>query len=74
MKITFNPRVLDRIKYENQIKNDSELAKELNVERSTIARWRNKEGSPNFAALAQMALRYKIPFAEMAVEENTQAA
>lgn len=61
----FDPRVLDKIAYKRGIRNDTRLAQYLGVSRSTIARWRNGEGTPNYGTIAQMFLRDGIKFEEM---------
>lgn len=50
----FNPRALDRIQYEHQVRSDRALAKLLGVNASTLHRWRQGDGSPSFAAVVRM--------------------
>lgn len=70
----FNPRSLDRIKYEQGIRTDTELAAQLGVNRSTVSRWREGGGSPTFAAVSQMVLRFGIPYADLTIQSEEAAA
>lgn len=63
----FNPRVLDRIRYEQDLKNDKELAEHLGVSRTSIHRWRSGAGTPSFEVLSRIVLKDGIPYEAMAI-------
>lgn len=65
MNTMFNPRVLDKIAYQQGIRTDTKLAEHLGVNRATINRWRRGTGNPSYAVLCQMVLRDGITFEEM---------
>ena len=65
MQTRLNPRALDRIRYEQQIRSDSELATELGVSRATIKRWRDGDSSPSLEQIALMVIRFGIPFEDL---------
>lgn len=74
MDKTFNPRVLDKIAYQNGIRSDTKLARHLGVNRSTLARWRSGESTPNYGTLSLMVLRDGITIEEMHSESQVLAA
>lgn len=65
MQTRFNPRTLDRIRYEQEIRSDTELATTLGVSRATIQRWRNGGSSPSLGQIALMVIRFGIPFEDL---------
>ena len=70
MKTRLNPRALDRIRYEQAIRSDSELATELGVSRTTIKRWRDGESVPAMTQMAMMVMQFGIPFADLAIVDE----
>lgn len=73
MQTRLNPRALDRIRYEQEIRSDTELAKSLNVSRGTVRRWRDGESSPSMEQLALMVIRFGIPFEDLIVVDHEAA-
>lgn len=71
MALRINPRVLDRIRYEQEIRSDTALAEQLGIDRSTLARWRNGDSSPEFKHIALIVTKYNIPFEDMLRDEDT---
>lgn len=65
MQTRFNPRALDRVRYEQEIRSDTELATTLGVSRATIKRWRNGDSSPSLEQIALMVIRFSIPFEDL---------
>lgn len=65
MKTQFNPRALDRIRYEQEIRSDTELAATLGVSRATIKRWRDGGSSPSLEQVALVVIRFGIPFEDL---------
>lgn len=65
MQTRLNPRALDRIRYEQAIRSDSELAATLGVSRTTINRWRNGDSTPSLEQIALMVIRFGIPFEDL---------
>lgn len=75
MKTQFNPRALDRIRYEQEIRSDTELAATLGVSRTTIKRWRDGGSSPSLEQVALIVIRFGIPFEDLIlVEQDTKLA
>ena len=70
MQTRLNPRALDRIRYEQQIRSDSELATELGVSRATIKRWRDGDSSPSLEQIALMVIRFGIPFEDLILADQ----
>lgn len=67
-KPTFNPRVLDRIKYESGLHTWESLAAELGVSYSRLKNWRDGKSAPSFAETVAIAWRHKIPLEAMVRE------
>lgn len=65
MQTRLNPRALDRVRYEQEIRSDTELATTLGVSRATIKRWRNGDSSPSLEQIALMVIRFSIPFEDL---------
>lgn len=65
MQTRLNPRALDRIRYEQEIRSDTELATTLGVSRATIKRWRDGGSSPSMEQIALMVIRFGIPFEDL---------
>ena len=65
MQTRLNPRALDRIRFEQEIRSDTELAATLGVSRATIKRWRDGDSSPPLEQIALMVIRFGIPFADL---------
>ena len=65
MQTRLNPRALDRIRYEQEIRSDTELATTLGVSRATIKRWRDGGSSPSMEQIALMVIRFGIPFKDL---------
>lgn len=74
MNTEFNPSVLDKIRYEQGIRSDTALADALDVDRSTVTRWRNGESIPSFTTLSRMVWEYGISFKEMTQRPEVAAA
>lgn len=53
-KPRFNPRVLDRIKFNNMIRTEKALAQLIGVNVSTMSRWRNGDSGPGWEATAKI--------------------
>lgn len=70
MTTQFNPRALDRIRYEREIRSDTELAATLGVSRTTIQRWRNGYSSPSLEQIALMVFRFDIPFEDLTLVDQ----
>lgn len=65
MQTRLNPRALDRIRFEQEIRSDTELATTLGVSRATIKRWRDGGSSPSMDQIALMVIRFGIPFEDL---------
>ncbi|MBF0808836.1 hypothetical protein E4U03_09510 [Rothia nasimurium] len=64
----FNPRVLDRIKYEAGIHKWNDLAILLGVSYTKLKNWREGKSTPSFAETILMSYRFRIPIQDMTVE------
>lgn len=75
MQTRFNTRALDRIRYEQEIRSDTDLATTLGVSRATIQRWRNGYSSPSLEQVTLMVVRFGIPFEDLIlVDQDTKLA
>ena len=70
MQTRLNPRALDRIRFEQEIRSDTELATTLGVSRATIKRWRDGGSSPSMDQLAVMVMRFGIDFPDLIVVDQ----
>lgn len=70
MQTRMNSRVLDRIRYEQEIRSDTELATVLGVSRATVKRWRDGDSSPSMEQIALMVIRFGIPFEDLILVDN----
>lgn len=73
MQTRMNPRALDRIRYEQEIRSDTELATVLGVSRATVKRWRDGDSSPSMEQIALMVIRFGIPFEDLILVDNEAA-
>lgn len=73
MQTRMNPRALDRIRYEQEIRSDTELATVLGVSRATVKRWRDGDSSPSMEQIALMVIRFGIPFKDLILVDNEAA-
>ena len=73
MQTRMNSRVLDRIRYEQEIRSDTELATVLGVSRATVKRWRDGDSSPSMEQIALMVIRFGIPFEDLILVDNEAA-
>ncbi|MFW0183810.1 hypothetical protein ACN082_09970 [Rothia sp. CCM 9417] len=64
----FNPRVLDRIKYEQGVHTWSDLAILLGTSYTKLKNWRDGVSAPNFSETVMIAYRFNIPLQDMTVE------
>lgn len=74
MQTRLNSRALDRIRYEQEIRSDTDLATTLGVSRTTIQRWRNGYSSPSLEQVALMVIRFGIPFEDLVLVGRETAA
>ena len=65
MQTRLNPRALDRIRFEQEIRSDTELATVLGVSRTTVKRWRDGDSAPSMEQIALMVIRFGIPFEDL---------
>lgn len=73
MQTRMNPRALDRVRYEQEIRSDTELATVLGVSRATVKRWRDGDSSPSMEQIALMVIRFGIPFEDLILVDNEAA-
>ena len=74
MQTRLNPRALDRIRYEQEIRSDTELASTLGVSRTTIKRWRDGGSSPSLEQVALMVILFGIPFEDLVLVDYEATA
>ncbi|NDO78231.1 helix-turn-helix domain-containing protein [Kocuria indica] len=70
MQTRLNPRALDRIRYEQEIRSDTELATVLGMSRATVKRWRDGDSSPSMEQIALMVIRFGIPFEDLILVDH----
>lgn len=70
MQTQFNPRALDRIRFEQEIRSDTELATVLGVSRATVKRWRDGDSAPSMDQLAMMVMGFGIPFEHLILTDQ----
>lgn len=76
-KPTFNPRVLDTIKWKRGLHTWDSLAAELGISLSRLKNWRDGKSAPSFAETVSISWRYRIPLEDMvreSYEEITASA
>lgn len=73
MQTRLNPRALDRIRFEQEIRSDTELATVLGVSRATVKRWRDGDSSPSMEQIALMVIRFDIPFEDLILVDREVA-
>lgn len=75
MQTRLNPRSLDRIRFEQEIRSDTELATTLGVSRTTIKRWRDGDSAPSLDQLAMMVMQFGIDFPDLILtDQDTKLA